>query len=360
MPSEKIIQRQADEHMLAEFLEQWPIGSLHEMSLREYNHVGDKETFCQCIETKTRPLGSIKGNNSTKFGIYRQLNKESRPPNSTSNKNYTWETKFNPDNLDENSAFEQVITNIQQIANFAMAGDFEAVEHQPINSLFRWKVAYLYSENCLIPIFAKTKLIAIVRQQGMDANNHTPYYEMQKYLMARKPFDMTVVEYMRELFEQLRGKKKQRAPIPKKKNRHRRPVRKKRGGRQERSGHKGYTADLFHDDLQQALYEQLCLQHLPENVLMENDWVDIMVELPDKVIIYEIKSARYAAECLSQGIGQALGYAFRVRQSFSKPVELVIAGPNEYFENEREFIDFLKDQLLIPISYLKIDYEPLD
>jgi hypothetical protein len=67
--------------------------------------------------------------------------------------------------LDEKKALKNVITEIQQIANLAMAGDFPAIENLKLTSLFRRKVAFLYSENQLIPIFAKTSLIAIVNRQ---------------------------------------------------------------------------------------------------------------------------------------------------------------------------------------------------
>jgi len=358
LPS-KTIQRDKDDAMLQDFLNHWPIETLHRMNLRDYNHTGDRNTFCQDVETKTRPLGSIKGNSSAKFGIYRQLNTESRPPRTISNDHYTWETKFNAGDLDEQKAFNEVITEIQQIANLAMAGDFEAIELLQINPLFRWKVAFLYSQNRLIPIFAKTKLVAIVNLQGMKANYHTPYYEMQRYLIARKPFDMTVVEYMRELFEEYRGNKKKPAIKLPRKNSRRRPMARKRGGQQKRNGHEGYTANLFHDDIQQALYEQLCDQYPPDSVLMENDWVDLIVELPEKVIIYEVKTDRYAIDCMIKGLGQALGYAFRVEQFYKKPVELVLAGPNDFSESEIEILEYLKSQLILPVSYLKINYQPL-
>jgi len=210
MLSNQLNQRINDDLMLQEFLDKWPIEALHRMTLREYNHIEDKNTFCQYVETKTRPLGSIKGNSSTKFGIYRQRNLKTRPARTISNELYTWETKFNLDDLDEHKAFKSIITEIQQIANLSMAGNFEAIEDLQLNSLFRWKVAYLYSQNRLIPIFAKTKMVAIVNIQGLNATYRTFYYSMQQYLISRKPFDKTVVEYMRELFDEYRGDKKKK------------------------------------------------------------------------------------------------------------------------------------------------------
>lgn len=354
-------QRFKDEIMLRDFLERWPIDNLSKMSLRHYNHVGDRDTFCQDVETKTRLLASIKGNSSAKFGIYRQLNKASRPPGTVSNELYTWETKFNSKDLDENIAFKKVMEEVQHIANFAMAGDFESIEALNINPLFRWKVAFLYSQNRLIPIFATTKLRILVNLQGMDANRHTSYYAMQKYLIERKPFDMTPVEYMRKLFGLIRiGSKEENKESPLKGNRRRRRIGQKQGGEQQRKGHLGYTANLFHDDIQQALYKQLCSEYGGDCVSMEEDWVDICVKLSDKILLYEVKSDRYASDCMLKGIGQALGYAYRMKEYHGKEIELIIASPNEQTESEHDVIDFLRRQIVLPISYLKIVYNPFD
>lgn len=354
-------QRQQDHAMLSDFLTRWPIEKLHKMTLREYNHTGDKDTFCQDLETKTRMLGSNKGGSSTKFGIYRQLNMASRPRGTVSNQAYTWERRFNSENLDENLAFHRVIAEIQQIANFAMAGDFESIEALNINPLFRWKVAFMYSQNRLIPIFATTKLRILVNLQGMDANRHTSYYAMQKYLIERKPFDMTPVEYMRKLFGLIRiGSKEENKESPLKGNRRRRRIGQKQGGEQQRKGHLGYTANLFHDDIQQALYKQLCSEYGGDCVSMEEDWVDICVKLSEKIILYEVKSDRYASDCMLKGIGQALGYAYRMKEYHGKEIELIIAGPNEQTESEHDVIDFLRSQIVLPISYLKIVYNPFD
>lgn len=176
----------------------------------------------------------------------------------------------------------------------------------------------------------------------MNANYYTPYLDMQQYLISRKPFDITVVEYMRELFEEYRGTKKKLAVKSHRKNSRRRPIAGKRGSQQRRSGHEGYTANLFQDDIQQALYEQLCDQHPPDSVLMENDWADLLVELPEKVIIYEVKTEKYAIDCMINGLGQALGYAFGMEQFYKKPVELVLAGPNDLSESKIEIMDYLK------------------
>lgn len=353
MKLEKVNQRIADEEMLQEFLAEWPIDQLDEMSLQQYNDVGNKETFCQHVETKTRPLGSIKGSNSTKFGIYKRLNIEKRPAHTISNSVYTWAPRYNSTDKDEKKAFENVIREVQQIANLSAVGDFRQVEYLGLNSLFRWKVAYLYSNSRLIPIFSKTNLVQIVERMGMDANNKTPYYQMQEFLMAHKPFDETVVEYMRRLYTEHRIKI-DKVPKPGRTLKFRRSVDRKDTGLQSRNGHGSYTASLFHNEIQTTLYKQLCEQYGVSNVNMELDWVDVLVEFPEKIVLYEIKSDRYATECIIKGFGQILGYAFRAKEKYQKKIELIIAGVNNMFENEQLIIGFIFGQIEMPISYLKI------
>ncbi|MBB5396689.1 hypothetical protein [Mucilaginibacter sp. AK015] len=355
MKFEKVSSRFEDEEMLQKFLTEWPIDRLAGITLRQYNDTGDKETFCQYVETKTRALGSIKGSNSTKFGIYKRLNKDKKPKGTKSDDNYTWVRHYNDQSLNAHIAFEQVISEVQQIANLAATGDFEAIEHFRLRSMFRWKIAFLYSDNRLIPIFSKLNLIQIVNRMGMNASYHTPYYQMQQFLMARKPFDKTVVEYMRDLYTEHRIKidkvKKPRRPAS-----GRRGVTRKGTGPQNRRGHEAYTASQFHNEIQTALYEQLCDKYGKGCVNMELDWVDILVELPQKIILYEIKSDRYASGCIINGLGQILGYAFRARERYQKKIELIIAGANAGFDNEQEIVDFIFDQVKMPISYLKIEY----
>lgn len=65
--------------ILNEFLERWDIKTIQSMKLEQYVSVGDKDTFCQWLETKTRALGSIKGINSSKFGIYKRSDPNAKP-----------------------------------------------------------------------------------------------------------------------------------------------------------------------------------------------------------------------------------------------------------------------------------------
>lgn len=57
--------------LLSEFLVQWPVNRVREMPLEQYVVGGGDQTFCYWVETKTKNLGNIKGQNSFIFGIYK-------------------------------------------------------------------------------------------------------------------------------------------------------------------------------------------------------------------------------------------------------------------------------------------------
>jgi len=64
--------------LLNNFLNKLNIDKVIEMKLEDYVSIGNKDTFCQWVETKTRILGSIKGLTSIKFGIYERKIQEKR------------------------------------------------------------------------------------------------------------------------------------------------------------------------------------------------------------------------------------------------------------------------------------------
>lgn len=76
--------------LLDEFLNRWTIENVQNMTLQEYVGLGNKDMFCQWIETKTRTLGSIKEMTSIKFGIYERKDQAQRPGNYKNDNQYSW------------------------------------------------------------------------------------------------------------------------------------------------------------------------------------------------------------------------------------------------------------------------------
>ena len=96
--------------ILYDFLFRWTVDEVKQMTLDKYVSVGDKDTFCQWLETRTRILGSIKGIKSSKFGIYKRRDKSKKPKLLRNDNDYSWQ-KFYSDN-DHNEAFKKIRNEI--------------------------------------------------------------------------------------------------------------------------------------------------------------------------------------------------------------------------------------------------------
>jgi hypothetical protein len=128
--------------LLDEFLDRWTIENVHNLTLQEYVGLENKDTFCQWVETKTRMLGSIKGMTSIKFGIYERKHPKKRPKNYQNDNQYSWLQGYG-DN--RKTAFENTKQDIIKIIQLSEVGKFAEIDNILLPDLFKWKVAFLYS-----------------------------------------------------------------------------------------------------------------------------------------------------------------------------------------------------------------------
>ncbi len=184
--------------LLDEFLSRWQIADLEKMTLSEYVGVGNKDTFCQWVETKTRILGSIKGLTSIKFGIYERKNPSIRPKNYTNDEKYSWLRRYGKT---RSEAFENVKKDLIDIIRYSNNGQFLRIDNIILPDLYKWKVAFLYSNERLIPIYKKDVLLKIANHYGLVTNNQTKISEIQALLISNKPSDKNVYGYMMDLYE---------------------------------------------------------------------------------------------------------------------------------------------------------------
>src|SRR5437588_10371385 len=135
--------------ILEKFLARWPESVVRNMTLPAYVSVKNKDTFTYWVETEKQPLGSIKGWESIKFGIYRRSKPEQLRESYKSDSEYTWMVRFG---TNRQEAFAGVKQDILDIIKFAERGDFAKIDGLCLPNLFKWKVASLYSNERLVPI----------------------------------------------------------------------------------------------------------------------------------------------------------------------------------------------------------------
>ena len=168
-----------------QFLQQFPIERLGDMTLEEYTNLDREDSFCYWLEVKTQELGSIWGGSSYKFGIYRYEKKPNNPSVIISDEEYAWYKKYAV--LDRFEAFKVVLKTIVDIAESASKGNFEVIEEDDtFGTVVKWKIAFLYANETLLPFYKRDMLENLASEFGYSNPSKAKIYELQRFLMSQK------------------------------------------------------------------------------------------------------------------------------------------------------------------------------
>ena len=118
-----------------------------------------------------------------------------------------------------------------------------------------------------------------------------------------------------------------------------------------RKGVPTLTYDPNHKRIQADLLPMLEKQYGAGNVVLERDFVDIRVADGKKTILIEIKTASNARSAIREAIGQLLEYAYYRAQTWGGEVGLVVIAPGKLDKPMTQYIQRLRNEFNIPISY---------
>ena len=181
--------------LLNEFLTAFPLESLPDMPLDKYTNLNRLDSFCYWIESRTEELGSIWGGSAYKFGLYRY---KTQPNGNIANvmfdDAYAWYVK-NGSTAEE--VYALVRNEIVKIANLAKNGEFEVINKitTALWDVVKWKIAFLYSNEQLIPIYSRDMLKTVAMELGMDEPQNKSIPEIQRFLMKKKGTEDLFVFY---------------------------------------------------------------------------------------------------------------------------------------------------------------------
>lgn len=142
-----------------EFLEKWPVERIRSMTLQEYCGLGSKldpnPSFTVWIERKVG-LGSIRGGNAFKFGVYARRNKAQK----NSDKDYTYGTDYawlTSLGISPEEALEKVRQCLLDIIDAVGRKDLDKVEaianKKILWPMVVWKVAFIYQDMTAPQVF---------------------------------------------------------------------------------------------------------------------------------------------------------------------------------------------------------------
>lgn len=172
-----------------QFQETFPIESLKDMTLDEYTNLDKASSFCYWLEFRTYELGSIRGGSAYKFGIF----KFNKVP--TDNKqmyshdeSYSWYSRLGNTAIE---VFALIKNTIIKIVKFAQLGDWSKIENlemeKVLGPLIIWKIAFLYSNERLLPIYDKDGwLVPLAEHFGLSTAKKTSRAELYEYLLSQK------------------------------------------------------------------------------------------------------------------------------------------------------------------------------
>ncbi len=86
-------------------------------------------------------------------------------------------------------------------------------------------------------------------------------------------------------------------------------------------------------------------------IVREEGFVDIVVQTPGKLLLFEIKSDLDPKAVIRHALGQILEYAYYPSRQQSLPVKLVIVGRCPLSPADYNYLNCLKTNFNLPIDY---------
>lgn len=164
------------------FQTQFPIEKLKSLTLEEYTNLDRDNSFCYWLETKTESLGSIWGGSAYKFGIFR-IAGDIKPSNKAKNDGvYAWYTKYGDD---AKTAYSAILKNIIAVAEAAQSHNFQLIDSIDLGPSYKWKIAFLYSNNSLLNIYAQDGLRYLSKKYGLENYKKAKISELQAFLISK-------------------------------------------------------------------------------------------------------------------------------------------------------------------------------
>ncbi|WP_345848823.1 AAA family ATPase [Shewanella algae] len=198
------ISNQERQQFLEQFIHEWPVERLESLSLEEYTSVNDQNTFSYWIEFGVgRFLGSIKGGDASKFGIYRR---KSEPKGVRefidSDDVYSWKRKYGSS---AEQAFSNIKSKILSVIHAAKHAELEKIESLDFEQVLKWKLAFIYQDHSAplaLPIYKLKKFNVLLDEKPLT--HSIAYTKLLQSLGTKTP-----LEYGMELWrkaDELEGK----------------------------------------------------------------------------------------------------------------------------------------------------------
>ena len=181
------------------FLQAWPYERLQNLTLTEYQHRDNDDSFAEWLETKTKALNADSGTFGEKFSIYKSdpTKKEKAKDGYVANELYCWKRKLGET---PEEAFEKVKASILGIVDAARRGDIQTVQDDDTIGYVKWKIAFLYQDrkDLVFPSIFSDRNI----RKAARVKKPFPHSEAIKRIMANYDKSESIVDYSKRLVKE--------------------------------------------------------------------------------------------------------------------------------------------------------------
>lgn len=192
------------ENIRAQFVSDYSIVNIQNLTKESYCIGLDKTTFCYRIENELKELGDMHGSYAPKFGLYYgKWGKDSK-------KEYRLVPQFG-DNHD--AAMENIKNAIIELLRAASNADEESIRDSRLRKIFKSKILGTYFPDKYLNIYSEEHLDFFLKKIGIVVASDTDFLEKQKKLinwMREQPGteSWTLLTFERFLYEQIGQPKK--------------------------------------------------------------------------------------------------------------------------------------------------------
>lgn len=187
-----------------QFINEFPIENLKNLPIERYTNL-QYNSFCYWLEFKLNGLGGIRGGSAYKFGIFK-FNQKPTLNNTQyqADDEYAWLSQLGENRIE---AYSKVIAQVSRIAELASRCSFDDIESENgvLYNTVKWKIAFLYSNEKLLPMYRKDMLEGLAAYSGMDNPGNASQAELNTYILSQKG-DRDLYEFYDELLEILKRK----------------------------------------------------------------------------------------------------------------------------------------------------------
>ena len=192
------LDRNEFDNTLSAFLSSWHVERVKKMTIEEYTDLSNHDSFCYWLEYGSVDLGAIGAVALHKFELWKPKEKKDfKDDRFRFDGTYAWNSKKG-DTFQE--AFFKIKQLILEIISNAQNQNWSAIDSIPFHSISKWKIAFLFSNKKLLPIYSKRALLAIGNGLGKEFPYKTRVSELQKFILSFKGDRQNVEDFAYTLY----------------------------------------------------------------------------------------------------------------------------------------------------------------